>query len=371
MSSQCSICLSSLKEPVSIPCGHIYCAECLGEHITSAPQDGYTSTCPTCRTEFPIVSPERTYLPKQVQKFLFPVIRRVYLPDSASQALQAENQRLHDLLDTSIVTQRRLEDQVEHLMDQCERHMSSSAAHAKGEKDASLEVERLRRKLEHEMGLRRDAEEARNTALKLYQQQVAIDAEVRTRNSDEELWKRATANAETWARMVVRARRGPELDHGKGRSDGSGSGGGRNAILTVADIDYDDNSSGDEDSIREMIPILQQQEPTLPQKQNLGLSASNPSPIRVHRGAKRYIDLSDSDSDSDSDILEEVVPSVGNVRQPLRPQAVNVNQGPSGSSSSITPRRRVMRQLPPQPPTKRIRSSGVDLCARTNPARLG
>ncbi|KAK7056436.1 hypothetical protein VNI00_002991 [Paramarasmius palmivorus] len=61
--------------------------------------------------------------------------------------------------------QRRLEDQVDHLMEQCERHMASSRAHAEGEMDALHEVERLKRRLKQEMDARKRAEEATEEAL--------------------------------------------------------------------------------------------------------------------------------------------------------------------------------------------------------------
>ncbi|KAK0466902.1 uncharacterized protein EV420DRAFT_653384 [Desarmillaria tabescens] len=58
MSDQCTICRHSYTEPASIPCGHVYCLKCISSHILSSSPDGFTATCPACKTEFPIVLPE-------------------------------------------------------------------------------------------------------------------------------------------------------------------------------------------------------------------------------------------------------------------------------------------------------------------------
>ncbi|KAG7094106.1 hypothetical protein E1B28_007722 [Marasmius oreades] len=349
MASQCSICLSSIKEPVSIPCGHIYCAECLGEYINAAASpNSYNSTCPTCRTEFPIVSPERTCLPKQVQKYLFPIIRRVYLPDAPapSPALQAENQRLLNCLNASQNTRQRLEDQVAHLMQQCERHMSAAAAHAKGEKDAMLEVERLRRKVEYEMRVRKDFEVERDAemrrSLDLVNELERYRKEEGEVGSDESGNSGAGDMRDYWAMEPIPIR---------GRIP-----------FTVTSSDEDSSEDEHPITVRRPGAILSSariSEQT--QRQNV----LHPSPIR--RPNKRHFRLSNplSDGDSDGLLSEDEEPpqqntNTNNYAMARAPRA-------SEASSSITPRRRVVRELPfrpctppqltalPQPPTKRMR----------------
>jgi len=76
----CPICLEGLETPVSIPCGHVFCEECLTSHI-KASKDMTTSACPSCRSSFHTVAPILTYVPTKFHKFMIAGVRRIFLEE--------------------------------------------------------------------------------------------------------------------------------------------------------------------------------------------------------------------------------------------------------------------------------------------------
>uniref|UniRef100_A0A3Q1GMI3 RING-type domain-containing protein n=1 Tax=Acanthochromis polyacanthus TaxID=80966 RepID=A0A3Q1GMI3_9TELE len=47
----CSICLDVLKDPVTIPCGHSYCMNCIRSHWDGEDQKTEIQTCSIIRSE--------------------------------------------------------------------------------------------------------------------------------------------------------------------------------------------------------------------------------------------------------------------------------------------------------------------------------
>ncbi|KAF5351372.1 hypothetical protein D9758_008033 [Tetrapyrgos nigripes] len=80
----CSICLDELKSPVSLPCGHVFCSECLFRAVNAVRP--YTSLhfCPTCRNMYSIVGLNPALVPQQLQRHVSPSVRRIFLEEPSS-----------------------------------------------------------------------------------------------------------------------------------------------------------------------------------------------------------------------------------------------------------------------------------------------
>ncbi|KAK0214870.1 hypothetical protein IW262DRAFT_1278429 [Armillaria fumosa] len=134
----CPICLSDYKEPYSIPCGHLFCLDCLVEYISYSSRDSLTAKCPSCRDEFPLVNPELRFLPKRFHRYMIPSIRPLFIGTSPSeseglvQKVEALEARI-DILKIEKYELRRSWEKVK----------ADAARHARGESAAKNEVERL------------------------------------------------------------------------------------------------------------------------------------------------------------------------------------------------------------------------------------
>ncbi|KAK0466856.1 uncharacterized protein EV420DRAFT_1505787 [Desarmillaria tabescens] len=110
MAHSCAICLSPYDSLVSTPCGHIFCQACISEYILVR-SNGFSSSCPTCRENFPIATPELEHLPRSFHRFIFPGIRRVFLDTSPDPEIDNLKQELKTAKDRIILEQQHLEEQ--------------------------------------------------------------------------------------------------------------------------------------------------------------------------------------------------------------------------------------------------------------------
>ncbi|KAK0501647.1 hypothetical protein EDD18DRAFT_1143685 [Armillaria luteobubalina] len=146
MSSQCTICLCDYKEPVSIPCGHVYCMACLSDYISSSGKDGFTAKCPTCRAKFTIVVPELHSVAKHFHRYVTPSIRRVFIEPNPSETYEELKHRLEVAEARNATLERDNQD----LTNSCEIYMAESAAHARGVRLVVVELQRVKGQLEAE-----------------------------------------------------------------------------------------------------------------------------------------------------------------------------------------------------------------------------
>ncbi|EIM80491.1 uncharacterized protein STEHIDRAFT_126017 [Stereum hirsutum FP-91666 SS1] len=150
----CSICFEDLKDPVSIPCGHIYCDRCVKEYIQSS-QDPMKASCPTCRTEFHIVSPDRNLVPEKCHPFLNTSVRRIYIETPVLKPYLERIAQLETRVTTLTESNAGLSTRVTSLskdkaslMDRCEAAMEANRVMGLKEKEARGRAEEVNGKYE-------------------------------------------------------------------------------------------------------------------------------------------------------------------------------------------------------------------------------
>ncbi|KAH9967178.1 hypothetical protein BC827DRAFT_1123197 [Russula dissimulans] len=78
--STCAICLDTLKSPVALPCGHVYCHGCISETVkATASTCLHAAYCPTCREPVSTVTPNPLFIPSHLRPYVLPPFRRIYL----------------------------------------------------------------------------------------------------------------------------------------------------------------------------------------------------------------------------------------------------------------------------------------------------
>ncbi|KAJ7328991.1 hypothetical protein DFH08DRAFT_318283 [Mycena albidolilacea] len=85
----CSICLESFTSPVSLPCGHVFCRECIRRTVDSTKSWDTQHFCPTCRGPYSILNIDPGLIPPYLRPHILPPIRRVFLDDTTASASTA------------------------------------------------------------------------------------------------------------------------------------------------------------------------------------------------------------------------------------------------------------------------------------------
>lgn len=79
----CYICLEEYKRPVCLPCGHIYCSECLIKAVQAIKPARTIHSCPLCRGQYSIAPINISAIPPHLRPFVTPSIRRVFMSDDS------------------------------------------------------------------------------------------------------------------------------------------------------------------------------------------------------------------------------------------------------------------------------------------------
>ncbi|KAJ7613073.1 hypothetical protein FB45DRAFT_938893 [Roridomyces roridus] len=92
--STCTVCYERFTAPVSLPCGHVFCKDCIrgstaaGAKMTTFPEPGTgRPCCPTCGLPFPIVSVDPMLIPPYLRPHFLPPIRPVYIDSPKSTSI--------------------------------------------------------------------------------------------------------------------------------------------------------------------------------------------------------------------------------------------------------------------------------------------
>ncbi|KAI6149559.1 hypothetical protein BKA82DRAFT_995166 [Pisolithus tinctorius] len=138
--ADCGICLEALKKPVSTPCGHVHCEACLRNYIVSS-NDALKSTCPTCRREFHIATPDLAVVPEKYHGFILPTIRKLYIDiPSTSKLVKKVN---------SLKTQvKDLSKEIDLLDERCDGLEREVQAFAEAERATRIEMRALQNEYE-------------------------------------------------------------------------------------------------------------------------------------------------------------------------------------------------------------------------------
>ncbi|KAJ7778371.1 hypothetical protein B0H16DRAFT_1503279 [Mycena metata] len=78
----CSICYERFTTPVALPCGHIFCRDCIRRSIDAIQVYVVQHPCPTCRAAFNIVTVDLALVPAYLRSHILPTLRPVFFDDS-------------------------------------------------------------------------------------------------------------------------------------------------------------------------------------------------------------------------------------------------------------------------------------------------
>ncbi|KAJ7737694.1 hypothetical protein B0H16DRAFT_1325801 [Mycena metata] len=81
--ANCSICLEGFTNPVSLPCGHVFCLKCIRRTVDSVKSRPMTHFCPTCRAGYSLLSVDPKHVPVYLRLHILPPIRRVFIDDAS------------------------------------------------------------------------------------------------------------------------------------------------------------------------------------------------------------------------------------------------------------------------------------------------
>ncbi|KAJ6470229.1 hypothetical protein C8R47DRAFT_1149075 [Mycena vitilis] len=86
MPATCSICYEPFTSPVSLPCGHVFCRECLRRTVEAVKSRTMQHSCPSCRASYSILTLDPALIPPYLRPHILPPIRKVFIDEPAPAA---------------------------------------------------------------------------------------------------------------------------------------------------------------------------------------------------------------------------------------------------------------------------------------------
>ncbi|KAI0766153.1 hypothetical protein BD413DRAFT_481616 [Trametes elegans] len=102
----CVVCLGNLKEPAALPCGHVFCYDCVIRLVRSISPYTTNHFCPTCKQPYTTCTVDPNLVPHHLRQHVTPSVRKLQLeftipvpaksptPNSEYERLLAENASL-------------------------------------------------------------------------------------------------------------------------------------------------------------------------------------------------------------------------------------------------------------------------------------
>ncbi|KAJ7154562.1 hypothetical protein C8R46DRAFT_1356610 [Mycena filopes] len=82
--TNCSICFEPFTSPVSLPCGHVFCQECIRRTVDAVKSNSMNHFCPTCRESYSILTLDLKLVPPYLRPHIHPPLRKVFIDNDTS-----------------------------------------------------------------------------------------------------------------------------------------------------------------------------------------------------------------------------------------------------------------------------------------------
>lgn len=75
----CLICLNALRTPAALPCGHVFCYDCIIKVVHNVQPFTQQHFCPSCRAPYTIATVDPALIPSHLRLHMTPAVRKLSL----------------------------------------------------------------------------------------------------------------------------------------------------------------------------------------------------------------------------------------------------------------------------------------------------